>query len=152
MIGEGRSTQIVVLSTIAALIIALCAVVVIDMERNRSALLEAVGIPAPPPPDARMANARLKPGDLQAALGWPENYPDDARSRGEQGSVAAKLTIAPSGVVDDCRVTKSSGFASLDEATCRVVQREVRFTPARDSQGRAIQSDFVLRVRWVLPE
>lgn len=152
MTGDGRSTQIVVLSAIAALIVVLCGLVLIGIDRNRSAILEAVGVATTPPPDARLANARLIPGDLQRVFGDPANYPDDARDRGEQGKTSATLTIASTGKVDNCIVTDSSGSASLDAATCRIARRDVRFVPARDRAGRVIPSTFVLRVRWQLPE
>ena len=59
------------------------------------------------------------------------DYPSTAR--GAQGSVTAQLSISPEGRVTICRVTRSSGNAALDAATCRLIQQRFRYTPARDA-------------------
>jgi TonB family protein len=54
--------------------------------------------------------------------------------------------------VTSCTVTSSSGSASLDAATCRIMTERARFIPARDRRGRAVADSLSARVRWVLPE
>jgi len=79
------------------------------------------------------------------------DYPAAAIRAGEQGTVGFVLDISPEGLVSDCRVLSSSGSASLDEATCRIMRARPRFTPARDSEGHPIGDQLKARIRWVLP-
>ena len=53
-----------------------------------------------------------------------------------KGTVQASLTIGPDGRVVGCNVTRSSGNSSLDGATCNILRRRAKFTPARDSNGK----------------
>ena len=80
-----------------------------------------------------------------------EDYPAEAIRNGEQGIVGFVLDIGPDGLVTDCRIESSSGSASLDEATCRIMRTRPRFTPARDAEGNAIPDAMKARIRWVLP-
>ena len=40
------------------------------------------------------------------------------------------------GRASGCRVYTSSGLAQIDQATCRLVETQLRFAPARDTSGR----------------
>ena len=78
-------------------------------------------------------------------------YPPGALKRGEQGRVAFKLTIEPTGTVSTCDVTESSGFAALDKETCDIMGLYARVAPVRSADGRAIravQDGFIV---WKLP-
>lgn len=105
--------------------------------------------PAPPPAPRVSQAAGLKgnPGQYFSA----DNYPPEAQRAGAQGRVVARLTVGTDGRVSDCSVTTSSGNDALDQQTCRVAKRSVRFTPARDDSGNPITSTYTLPVRWVLP-
>ena len=79
------------------------------------------------------------------------HYPPGALKRGEQGKVAFRLTVEPSGAIGACDVTSSSGFASLDNETCEMMVSYARLQPVRNMDGRAIratQSGFIV---WRLP-
>jgi protein TonB len=76
-------------------------------------------------------------GDLRQLFSG-DDYPAEAQARGEEGSVRAELEIDTSGRVAKCNILQSSGHALLDEATCRILQRRARFTPARDVDGKAV--------------
>lgn len=81
----------------------------------------ATGAVVPPGPDARYQNAA--PG-----------YPEAARLRGEQGTVALELAVGTDGRVITVSILNSSGSPMLDAAARRSVQ-EWRFRPAmRDGQ------------------
>lgn len=81
----------------------------------------ATGAVVPPGPDPRYQNAA--PG-----------YPEAARLRGEQGSVALELSVGTDGRVITVMVARSSGSPMLDAAARRSVL-EWRFRPAmRDGQ------------------
>jgi len=79
------------------------------------------------------------------------DYPAAAIRAGEQGTVRFRLWIGPNGLVSDCRIEASSGSASLDEATCRIMRARARFTPAHDANGKAVEDTIASRIRWVLP-
>jgi protein TonB len=76
-------------------------------------------------------------GDLRSLFSG-DDYPAIAQARGEQGTVRAELAVDDRGRVTGCSIRQSSGFAALDNATCRILQRRARFTPARDVDGKAI--------------
>lgn len=116
-----------------------------------SAIRPDAGSARPPVPivDRTLAGAKLRGNPGQ----WfgEDAYPADAIRAGEQGRTVAKLGIDASGTPISCAIMKSSGSRSLDAATCTIALRRVQFDPPRDANGRAIASDFVLPVRWVLP-
>lgn len=89
-------------------------------------------------------------GDPQTLIGG-KDYPASALRAGEQGTVRYVLRIGADGRVHGCRVTRSSGSASLDSATCRIMTARGRFTPARDSNGNPVPSEEVQAVAWSLP-
>ena len=70
---------------------------------------------------------------------------------GAAGTVFVSYRIRSDGTVDRCTVLQSSGYAVLDEATCRLIEERFRFEPARDASGRAIdwqvRADYTWRPR-----
>lgn len=81
------------------------------------------------------------------------DYPDgDYRAR-RGGTVHLRFTVAPSGRVSDCAVTRSSGSRELDNVTCRLIIRRFRYRPARNAEGDPIPSSVVGEHVWeVAPE
>lgn len=79
-------------------------------------------------------------------------YPVESIRREEQGRTVARLSIDASGTPVGCIIAISSGYSRLDERTCEIAIKRVRFDPARDGRGVAIASTYTLPVRWVLPE
>jgi TonB family protein len=104
---------------------------------------------APVPP--RVAVPATGPPSL-AALVSNEDYPPEALRNEQQGTVAVTLAIDATGRVSRCRVTESSGFVSLDRATCRLLSARARFSPARDAAGRAVPDTYPQRIRWTISE
>jgi len=78
-------------------------------------------------------------------------YPPGALKRGEQGRVAFKLTIEPTGVISMCEVTESSGFKALDRETCDIMGLYARVQPVRNADGRAIRATQSGFINWKLP-
>jgi protein TonB len=115
--------------------------------------------PAPPAPPSPAPPAPQRPVVSQAAglkgnpgqYFGPDAYPAAALRAEAQGRVVAQLTVGTDGRVSGCSVTASSGNSDLDEATCRISKRSVRFTPAKDQSGNPISSSYTLPVRWQLP-
>jgi len=80
-----------------------------------------------------------------------DDYPADAKRAGAQGRVSVLLDVDTSGKVVGCRVTASSGNASLDDATCRLAERRGRFTVQKDSEDNAQPYSYsVPGIHWSL--
>ncbi len=78
------------------------------------------------------------------------DYPREASRAKAGGEVEVRFTIQPSGRVAGCRVTRSSGDASLDSTTCRLIEERFRFKPATNSAGEAVSSQYGWRQSWWL--
>ncbi|HMJ92675.1 MAG TPA: energy transducer TonB, partial [Allosphingosinicella sp.] len=66
------------------------------------------------------------------------DYPRSAIEARKSGTVHLSFTVAPTGRVSACRVTRSSGSRALDETTCRLIMQRFRYRPARDGAGRPV--------------
>jgi protein TonB len=65
-----------------------------------------------------------------------DDYPASAQAAGAEGTAQATLTISPTGQVVGCNLSRSTGNGALDSATCNILRRRAKFTPARDSNGQ----------------
>ncbi|NYT40364.1 energy transducer TonB [Sphingomonas sp. R-74633] len=81
-----------------------------------------------------------------------DDYPAAAIRANEQGSTSVRLTISAHGFPSDCAVIQSSGSASLDKATCLLIQRRTHFSPARDATGQPTEGSVDMGFDWVMPE
>jgi protein TonB len=79
----------------------------------------------------------IQPGDAPRGL--------DLR---EVRAVSFRLLIGRDGSILDCRVTRSSGIAVLDQATCAAAGSRLRFRPARDTAGRPVEGWTFGNFRW----
>jgi TonB family protein len=111
-------------------------------------------MPPPPPPGPPPApGAILTPAkprrDLASSI-TAADYPVSARARKEEGTVAFALDVNKEGRVEGCAITRSSGSAALDSATCRIMRSRARFTPAIDDTGNAAASSIEQEINWSL--
>lgn len=107
--------------------------------------------PAPPPAMpvvVRGPQARTPPQQLISV----HDYPPSAVAKREQGRVGFTLDVGPDGRVHGCTVTRASGSSALDSATCMIMRRRARFTPAVDSNGMPAAGRVRQEVEWVLPD
>ena len=107
--------------------------------------------PAPPPPAPPPPPRTVEPARARANLGSlvsDSDYPASARRNEEQGTTGFRLTVGPDGRVTNCVVTSSSGSSALDQATCRIMQRRARFTPARNNLGQPTTDTVNSRIQW----
>lgn len=79
------------------------------------------------------------------------DYPAEAISRHEQGTVGVHYKIGTDGKVSDCRVVESSGSTALDRQTCGIITKRVRYDPAKTKSGEPVASMGFQRIRWELP-
>ena len=104
--------------------------------------------PPPPPPRIEPAGARA---DLRSYFST-DDYPSRALRNEEEGSVRATLTVGTNGRVTACSISQSSGSSALDDATCRILERRARFTPATDSTGaKVVDTVQTPTITWRIP-
>ncbi|EQB32842.1 energy transducer TonB [Sphingobium ummariense] len=108
--------------------------------------------PPPPPPAPRQAAKPLTPRGNPASWATTDDYPSRALREGQQGTTGFRLEVGADGRVTSCTVTQSSGSSELDDATCKLVTRRARFTPAEDDQGNKMAASYSNRIRWQIPE
>lgn len=82
----------------------------------------------------------------------PDDYPIQSLRNGEEGRSLAHLTVSAKGRVSECSIKTSSGSELLDEATCLVLSRTARFTPAKDANGADTQDEYDRAIVWRVPE
>lgn len=78
------------------------------------------------------------------------DYPRDASRALTGGEVEVHFTIEANGRVTGCHVARSSGDASLDATTCRLIEARFRFKPATNAAGEAVASPYGWRQSWWL--
>lgn len=79
------------------------------------------------------------------------DYPGEAIRRNEQGTAGVRYKIGTDGKVSDCRVAESSGSKILDNQTCAIITKRVRYEPAKSKSGEPVASIGFQRIRWELP-
>jgi TonB family protein len=77
-----------------------------------------------------------------------EDYPAEALAKEEQGTVAFRLDVGRDGKPSRCTVLSSSGSASLDSTSCRIMMERARFDPARDASGKPVEDQVTSRITW----
>jgi len=76
------------------------------------------------------------------------DYPASLARVRAAGTVAIRYRIGTDGRVRDCEVARSSGYAELDELTCRLVVQRFRYAPARDGAGRPVEDSAATTFTW----
>ena len=87
--------------------------------------------------------ARLIRGSIDGS-----DYPRSAVRARLSGTVGLRFVVGPTGRVESCAVTRSSGSPELDETTCRLILRRFRYRPARDVRGRPVADVIVGAHDW----
>lgn len=64
------------------------------------------------------------------------------------GLVGVIIRVNPDGSVSNCRISRSSGDASIDALVCQLTLRYVQFDPARDPTGRPVAQDITYFPNW----
>lgn len=101
------------------------------------------------PPDimAELQQVVRPPKPLQPiqSLVSPDDYPAGATGR---GTVAINLLVTKQGTAALCEITQSGGSPQLDSATCQLLKRRARFTPALDRNGNPSLGRVAVQVDW----
>lgn len=64
------------------------------------------------------------------------------------GLVGVRIMVGPDGSASSCRIARSSGDSSIDALVCELTQRYVRFSPARDPNGRPVAQEIIYYPNW----
>ena len=92
------------------------------------------------------AAAQGKTGGSGDGVYFP--YPSDSLQRREEGTVGYRVEVDKRGELRTCEVTRSSGFRSLDSATCTLLIRNGRFKTRTNSEGRKVQYMHDGQIVW----
>jgi len=65
-----------------------------------------------------------------------------------RGSASIAFRVEPNGRMANCRVTRSSGDAYVDSIVCQAAMAHLRFSPARDANGRPVAQDMSYTPTW----
>ncbi len=105
---------------------------------------------APPPPRIQPKGPSPKgnPGNWANS----NDYPSRALREEQEGVTRFRVSVGPDGRVASCDVTGSSGSSELDSATCSLITRRGRFTPANDGEGQPVSGSWSSSVRWQIPK
>ena len=105
---------------------------------------------APPPPRIQPKGPSPKgnPGNWANS----NDYPSRALREEQEGVTRFRVSVGPDGRVASCDITGSSGSSELDSATCSLITRRGRFTPANDGEGQPVSGSWSSSVRWQIPK
>jgi periplasmic protein TonB len=93
------------------------------------------------------------PKASQNAANWEvfqQFYPPRAIAAHEEGAVGFKVTLDSKGLVTDCKVTHSSGYALLDQETCNVITLHAQFKPDPGLSPSQVHTSEGM-IAWKLP-
>ncbi|MCB2066213.1 MAG: TonB family protein [Erythrobacter sp.] len=114
---------------------------------------ELVAPPAPPPAPPAPLYDPVGPVPRNAQSWITTNdYSRADLTRNREGTAGYRLVVGSDGRVDACEITRSSGHASLDTATCRLLERRARFDAARDGRGERVVGSYSGSVTWQIPD
>jgi TonB family protein len=102
--------------------------------------------PAPAQPPAVLP---ARPSNNPGSWVVTNDYPSRALAQERQGTTGFRLSVNAKGRVTACQITKSSGHADLDAATCSALKRRARFEPVTDG---AADRSYRNRVTWRIPK
>ncbi|MEH3035687.1 MAG: energy transducer TonB [Sphingomonas adhaesiva] len=88
----------------------------------------------------RWLRGRLDDGD----------YPGEVGEAGIHGTVTVKFMVWTDGRVRTCQIARSSGNPTLDETTCRLIQKRFRYRPSLDGEGRPVPAWLIENHEWVI--
>jgi protein TonB len=107
---------------------------------------------APPPKPVERAVVKTPPSTSGrgARITQPE-YPPASRRAGETGTVQLRCFVSETGRCSEISVVKSSGYARLDEAAVKEVQRNWKFVPGKED-GKPVAAWHTFAVTFRLTD
>jgi periplasmic protein TonB len=114
--------------------------------------MEPAAPPGATPASPAQASASVVAGWRQALAAWlahHKSYPEEARRRSDEGTVAVRFSLDRSGRVVDVTVLRGSGSAILDAATVAMLRNAVLPPPPAMS---ADQVTISVQVHYALAD
>lgn len=109
-------------------------------------------IPVTPTPPPLFTPKNPSPANDRSGWVTTADYPARDLRLGHTGTTKYRVVISSSGKVQSCEIIGTSGFAGLDEATCKYVSRRARFDPASNSNGEKVVGTWSGSVSWRIPD
>jgi TonB family protein len=78
----------------------------------------------------------------------PADYPADAFSQMQQGTLTLTFLVDEKGEIADCTVDDTSGVAALDMMSCYVISKRAHFRPALGPDGKPVRSAQSSTIVW----
>lgn len=94
----------------------------------------------------------VKPRNDPGSWVTPNDYRSSWINREMIGTAGFKLQVGTNGRAESCLITRSSGHAALDKATCDLISKRARFNPAKNSNNEKVSGSYSSSVRWQLPD
>jgi protein TonB len=110
------------------------------------------GIPKPTPSASPFDPVGARPRNNPGRWVVDSDYRSSWLRQGLEGSASFALGIDATGKVTGCTLTRSTGHAVLDAATCELVTKRARFDAARDDTGKPVAGTFTGSITWNIPE
>lgn len=119
------------------------------VEQSTAAKADRIAPEAPSPSSGASAAAAAASyrSTLIAHLLRFKRYPSGAQERGERGTTIVAFTASRDGRVTGARLTKSSGFASLDQEAMAWIQR-AQPLPSFPAEMREAANDYSVPLKW----
>lgn len=89
--------------------------------------------------------------EMMKFLATNMKYPVDAQEAKAEGTVVVKFNISADGKVSNPEIVRGA-FPSLETEAKRVILAMPAWTPATDSEGRAISTTYTLPVKFKIPK
>lgn len=112
---------------------------------------DEIGFPQPTPSVSPFDPVSAAPRNNPARWVTDTDYRARWIRENMAGRATFRLAIDASGKVTGCTVTRSTGHAALDAATCELVTKRARFDAARDSSGRPVAGSYTGAINWQIP-
>jgi len=110
------------------------------------------GVPGPAPSASPFDPVGAMPKNNPARWVIDSDYRPSWLRQGLSGSARFTLATDATGKVTGCTITRSTGHAALDAATCELVTKRARFDAARDGSGKPVAGSFSGAINWTIPE
>jgi len=107
-------------------------------------------VPSFPIPPLQLPPVPTRPPEPCKTVFCADDYPAEAARLGQEGTVTLDVLADRKGKPTSCKVAKSSGHKSLDDATCPIIMSRQHYEPAKDSKGRPQELRVRQKVRWEL--
>lgn len=110
-----------------------------------------IGVPGPAPSASLFKPVGAAPRGNPGRWVTDRDYRPRWINEDLSGTARFALTIDAAGKVTGCTVTRSTGHAALDAATCELVTKRARFEPARDAAGKPAAGSYSGSINWEIP-